>query len=314
MISSPTDYKMLTPPDGVLIDGGIMPARDVAGDGSWKVLRGEDPCFLLEAGRRIAVYAFNDATLAFDFGEVTKAVDAQPMKSAIYGIHDGAMGGRTWPNAPVLKNGLGYYPDVVQSGTTGALAFWDGCLTPGTASAPSNFMSTTSAFTTDAPLRADNVRKIFHDLNTVKGVVADVRGIAWDNGAVVFSSGATKRIREWRPNGSIIRDVTTDYSPGTQVISAGNSGFYGPNQTDYNWTATGVHNPMTPPERLAALSPTSCWALWRVWTHFYPESGSAVDHEDAYVLDASITATGDLAFSTPVSSAGLLQMRCTTAR
>lgn len=302
MISNPTDYKMLTPPGGVLIDGGIMPARDVAGDGSWKVLRGEDPCFLLEAGRRIAVYAFQEPSLVFGLGEVTKTVDAQPMKSAIYGIREGVKSGRTWPNAPALKNGFGYYPDIVQPGTTGTADLWDGCLTPATVSATEAFVSAPSDFSTGNPLRADNVRKIFHDLNTVKAVVAD-------GGTEVFSSGATERSREWRPDGSLIRDVTTDYSPGTLVFSAqGDSGFYGPTQTDYNWTATGVHNPMTHPEWLATLSPTSCWALWRVWTTFYPASGAAVKHEDGFVLDASITVTGDLAFSAPVSSAGLLQM------
>ena len=49
MISSPSDCLFVDVPSGIRIDGGIMPARDVAGDGSWRVLRGEDPAFLLEA-------------------------------------------------------------------------------------------------------------------------------------------------------------------------------------------------------------------------------------------------------------------------
>lgn len=44
------------------MDGGIMPARDVADDGSWKVLRGEDVCFMTEAAkRRIALQRFSSA-------------------------------------------------------------------------------------------------------------------------------------------------------------------------------------------------------------------------------------------------------------
>ena len=36
MIASVSDYRLVTPPSGMTVDGGIMPARDVAGDGSWR--------------------------------------------------------------------------------------------------------------------------------------------------------------------------------------------------------------------------------------------------------------------------------------
>ena len=42
MINSRDKYDFVTIPDEIRIDGGIMPARDVAADGSWKHLRGED--------------------------------------------------------------------------------------------------------------------------------------------------------------------------------------------------------------------------------------------------------------------------------
>ena len=314
MINTPQDYQLVTPVG--VIDGGILPARDVAADGSAHTLRAEDDCFLAEAGRRICAYRFSDG--GHGGGEPSLVRDRGPFRGAIDGIHEGAVSNnasatdiRTWPNVPVLKSGGNiqsgqgwrYIPDFVQFGTNGLASRWDGCLTTATVSAPSDFMASTLDFSgAQKSLLNDNVRKIYHDLNTVKGVVAD-------GGTADFSSGATKRSREWRSDGSLVRDVTTDYSPGTQVISAeGDSGFFGPTQIDFNWTATGVRNPMTHPERLAALSPTSCWALWRVWTTFNPESGPAVKHEDGFVLDASITVTGDLAFSAPVSSAGLLQM------
>ena len=48
MIRSREEYLFVTVPETIRVDGGIMPARDVAGDGSWRQLRGEDPSFLLE--------------------------------------------------------------------------------------------------------------------------------------------------------------------------------------------------------------------------------------------------------------------------
>lgn len=47
MINTPQDYQLVTPVG--VIDGGILPARDVAADGSAHVLRAEDMCFAIEA-------------------------------------------------------------------------------------------------------------------------------------------------------------------------------------------------------------------------------------------------------------------------
>ena len=49
MITRPQDYLLVTPVG--LINGGIIPARDVAADGSAHVLRTEDLCFAIEAAR-----------------------------------------------------------------------------------------------------------------------------------------------------------------------------------------------------------------------------------------------------------------------
>ena len=48
MIKSRDKYDFVTIPETIRVDGGIMPARDVAGDGSWRQLRGEDAAFLME--------------------------------------------------------------------------------------------------------------------------------------------------------------------------------------------------------------------------------------------------------------------------
>ena len=47
MIESAQDYQLVTPVGQ--IDGGILPARDVAADGSAHAVRAEDLCFALEA-------------------------------------------------------------------------------------------------------------------------------------------------------------------------------------------------------------------------------------------------------------------------
>ena len=59
MIRSREEYLFVTVPETIRVDGGIMPARDVAGDGSWRQLRGEDPAFLMEGvrERKKAVWA-----------------------------------------------------------------------------------------------------------------------------------------------------------------------------------------------------------------------------------------------------------------
>lgn len=49
MIADRQDYEFVDVPNSIAVDGGIMPARDTRQDGSWKVLRGEDPAFLMEA-------------------------------------------------------------------------------------------------------------------------------------------------------------------------------------------------------------------------------------------------------------------------
>ena len=49
MIYSRSDYEYMSIDADILVNGGIMPVRDLANDGSWKVLRGEDMAFLKEA-------------------------------------------------------------------------------------------------------------------------------------------------------------------------------------------------------------------------------------------------------------------------
>lgn len=64
MIDSRDGYRYVVPPEGIAIDGGILPARDVEGGGEWKSLRGEDVCFLAEAAHRARLYRTYGAQIA----------------------------------------------------------------------------------------------------------------------------------------------------------------------------------------------------------------------------------------------------------
>lgn len=307
MIDNCNKYIAATPPNDILIDGGIMPARDVAGDGSWKILRGEDPCFLLEAARRIYAYTFSDDGYDYD---VTKKVAGAPIRAAIDGIHHGTVQDganyKTWPHRPVLVNGSysgtgwRYIPDVVSYGTSGTANYWDGCLTAATRSAASDFKASRSDFFTGRALIADNIRKIFYDLNRVKGVVAT-------EGETTYSADSTYQERAWYPDGTQYRDVTYPTNERSRVISMEmNSYFFGPVQYDYKWEATGIDNPMTHPEHLAALTPTSCWTLWIVKSSL--RTSTTDRYVDAYIVDSAITSGGDISFGIPVASSDILSL------
>ncbi|MBQ1428774.1 MAG: hypothetical protein IIZ06_03820, partial [Kiritimatiellae bacterium] len=76
MISSRGQYKFVAPPEWMEINGGILPARDVADDGSAAILRGEDACFLAEASFRAKLYRNYGTTYAVPSvgGEIDSAV------------------------------------------------------------------------------------------------------------------------------------------------------------------------------------------------------------------------------------------------
>lgn len=83
MITSREQYRFVEIPDGIRVDGGIMPARDVAGDGSWRHLRGEDVAFLMEAvrERRAAVGA------DVEHAALDRRLDYRRMRKIVGDVH-----------------------------------------------------------------------------------------------------------------------------------------------------------------------------------------------------------------------------------
>ena len=189
MINSRSDYVVAEPPQGITIDGGIMPARDVADDGSWKILRGEDPSFLMEAGLRINAYAGFTNTYPYSGSfpyQVKHELSRQDLEAAIYQIHRGShssgSGMYTWPEAPVFISptysgtttggtSWRYYADALSSYSTDSRTVIDSVLTSATKS-----QSTTWRYQSwnqngyDNQLRAARIRDMYYDLNRVKGV------------------------------------------------------------------------------------------------------------------------------------------------
>ena len=142
MISSASDYKIVTPPDGIVINGDILPARD--GTGSARVLRGEDACFLAEAAMRLRRYhTGGSSTVTCD-----RVPKASLFKSIIPYLHY-SWNGHVWPKSMTEKSsassgsGCKYVLDAASRGA-GDLALVNGCLDTESQSVPASWAADAS--------------------------------------------------------------------------------------------------------------------------------------------------------------------------
>lgn len=172
MIKSRGEYKFVTIPETIRIDGGIMPARDAAGDGSWRQLRGEDPAFLLEglAERRAAL----------GLSVSPAAMDRAMRASRLAGVADGLRALATRAAAPrfVRPESVGEAP-VHGADGDGFDDFY-----PDARISAADLVSSAGDFAAGGPLRADPVRALFRDLQLLRsflsGGVAAIDCTAWD--------------------------------------------------------------------------------------------------------------------------------------
>lgn len=166
MIKSRDEYDFVTIPDEIRIDGGIMPARDVAADGSWRHLRGEDPAFLMEGiMERETVLRFWTSALHDDMdrflrGSRLAGVAFRIRRMAPYFVKtfkDAAVHGKGDPSFDT------FFPDA--KFTADDLA------------------SSESDFAVGAPLRADPVRALFYDMQRLRSFVGSTapesNGTSW---------------------------------------------------------------------------------------------------------------------------------------
>lgn len=161
MIRSRGEYLFVTVPEAIRVDGGIMPARDVAGDGSWKQLRGEDPAFLMEGVReRHAAIGRADTTVVMN-----RALRARRLA----GVADDIRMMATRSAAPYFVKP---FEDVAVHGEV------DGSFDtffPDAKFAAEDLASSVGDFAVGAPLRADHVRALFYDMQRLRSFVGSAR-------------------------------------------------------------------------------------------------------------------------------------------
>lgn len=170
MIKSRDKYDFVTIPETIRVDGGIMPARDVAADGSWKHLRGEDVAFLMEGiqERRRAI------GLSYTPVEMDRILRASRLAGVAYDI-------RQMASRRVAPYFVKPFEDVAVHGKSdyGFDTFF-----PDAKFTAEYLASSEDDFAVGAPLRADPVRALFYDMQRlrsfVSGAKAETNGTAWE--------------------------------------------------------------------------------------------------------------------------------------
>lgn len=173
MIRSRGEYLFVTVPETIRVDGGIMPARDVAGDGSWKHLRGEDPAFLLEGVlERNEVAPLNHGVSVST--EMDRALRADRLAFVAAALREWA----TNVNEPYFVKPMeGEAFHGTQS--VGFDAFF-----PSARFADEDLASSEDDFAAGSPLKADAVRALFYDMQRLRSFIAsatvETNGTSWE--------------------------------------------------------------------------------------------------------------------------------------
>lgn len=170
MIRSREEYLFVTVPETIRVDGGIMPARDVAGDGSWRQLRGEDPAFLMEGVR--------ERQAALGLAVTTAVMDRALRASRLAGV---AFDIRRMASRRARPYFVKPFEDVAVHGAVDSnfdTFFPDAKFTD------AYLASSAGDFAAGAPLRADPVRALFYDMQRLRsfvaGATAETNGTSWE--------------------------------------------------------------------------------------------------------------------------------------
>lgn len=196
MINSRDKYDFVTIPDEIRIDGGIMPARDVAADGSWKHLRGEDAAFILEAvaERRCAV-----AGVTVEKTLLTREINAARLFNAVRPLHGISPFNRYCktipsPVAPAYLRDLVGLDEAFDS----RIEEYD------LKSRPDSFMQ-------GNPLVADEIRRVYLDLGLMCQFYVDRFAERWEFSEEVSTQPIVKILVEKNPGdagGNLVLDST----------------------------------------------------------------------------------------------------------
>lgn len=161
MITSRDQYDFVSIPDEIRIDGGIMPARDVANDGSWKVLRGEDPAFLREATSERLKFAFS---VPVESHSMTRKVDGSWLREVTSDIKSLFRAGSN--SSSFCKPLPSDLPTWMVSTEYNLKDVY------GLNLSLSDSVSNENAFDNGSPLKADEIRRMFYDLKTTSQFIA----------------------------------------------------------------------------------------------------------------------------------------------
>ena len=171
MIRSREEYLFVTVPETIRVDGGIMPARDVAGDGSWRQLRGEDPAFLMEGVRE------RNAAIGKDY--TTVVMNRALRARRLAGVADEI---RIMANRRVAPYFVKPFEDVAVHGKNSASSLYT--FFPDVRFTAEDLASSAGDFAAGEPLRADPVRALFYDMQRLRSFIsggpAETNGTAWE--------------------------------------------------------------------------------------------------------------------------------------
>lgn len=202
MINSRDKYDFVTIPDEIRIDGGIMPARDVAADGSWKHLRGEDAAFILEAvaERRCAV-----AGVTVEKTLLTREINGGRLFNAVRQLNVSPFGRycKTIPSpvAPAYLRDLVGLDEAFDS----RIEEYD------LKSRPDSFMQ-------GNPLVADEIRRVYLDLGLMRQFYVDSHAERWEFSEEVSTQHIVKSLVEQTP-GAAENDLYLDSTPTSYVLT-----------------------------------------------------------------------------------------------
>lgn len=160
MINDRSQYEFVTIPSEIKIDGGIMPARDVAGGNAWRLLRGEDPCFLLEGigERRTAALCSTQGRETF-----TKMIEHTRLSGIASSLR-------------LLCSSNGFCNGVQNPQPIYDAQYGNDFIIDNYGLAKTDFASSASDFATGGALVANNIRKLFYDFKNITHFTSLNRG------------------------------------------------------------------------------------------------------------------------------------------
>ena len=264
MINARDKYDFVTIPDEIRIDGGIMPARDVAADGSWKQLRGEDAAFILEAvaERRCAV-----AGVTVEKTLLTREINGGRLLNAVYplqGISPFHRYCKTIPS-PVAPAYMGYSLVTLDEAFDASIEAYD------RKSRPDNFMQ-------GNPLVADEIRRVYLDLGLMRQFYVDSFAERWDFSDEVSTDHIVKSLVEQTP-GAAADDLYLGSGPTWSALTEYKMKI--PRRGTDAWAmdlqaAGGTYTAVIPEHSRKYISDVRAFVLLEYYSYLAPKSGDSV--------------------------------------